>query len=162
MGETITKLGIVGAGLIGASWAALASAHGLAVSAYDPKPEAEARFRDHVAKARAQLAELGLTGEGAIAFSTDLAAAHSWPTLAPEVRLLHLVSEVGEVADALRAVIECRDMGVDDEDATAHLLTEIYDVIWNACDLASLVAPGVNLDQVAEQKHSTNLMRRWD
>lgn len=74
MGETVSKLGIVGAGLIGASWAALATAHGLAVTAYDPKPEAEARFRDHVAKARAQLAELGLTGEGEIAFSTDLAA----------------------------------------------------------------------------------------
>lgn len=72
MAGDVTKLGIVGAGLIGASWAALATAHGISVSAYDPRPEAELRFREHVAKARAQLAELGLTGEGGLAFSTSL------------------------------------------------------------------------------------------
>jgi len=66
-------LAIVGAGLIGASWAALATAHGLAVAAYDPDPQAEGRFRGHVARARAQLAELGLTGDGEVSFSTNLA-----------------------------------------------------------------------------------------
>lgn len=69
------KLAIVGAGMIGASWAALASAHGVVVCAYDPNPEAEARFLSYVQRARAQLAELGLTGDGAVSFSTDLAAA---------------------------------------------------------------------------------------
>lgn len=68
----IERLAIVGAGMIGASWAALATAHGLSVSAYDPKPEAEGRFRDYVARARVQLAELGLEGEGALSFSTRL------------------------------------------------------------------------------------------
>lgn len=71
----VQKLAIVGAGMIGASWAALGSAHGVAVSAYDPNPEAEARFLSHVERARTQLAELGLTGDGAVSFSTDLAAA---------------------------------------------------------------------------------------
>lgn len=71
----IQKLAIVGAGMIGASWAALASAHGVAVSAYDPNPEAEARFLSHVERARAQLTELGLTGAGPVSFSTDLAVA---------------------------------------------------------------------------------------
>lgn len=69
------RLAIVGAGLIGASWAALATAHGLAVAAYDPNPQAEPRFRDHVARARSQLAELGLTGQGEISFTTSLADA---------------------------------------------------------------------------------------
>ncbi|KPH81232.1 3-hydroxyacyl-CoA dehydrogenase NAD-binding domain-containing protein [Bosea vaviloviae] len=75
MKDMVQKLAIVGAGMIGASWAALGSAHGVAVSAYDPNPEAEARFLSHVERARTQLAELGLTGDGAVSFSTDLAAA---------------------------------------------------------------------------------------
>lgn len=74
MSETVKRLTIVGAGMIGASWAALASAHGISVSAYDPNPEAEARFLSYVKRARAQLAELGLTGSGAVGFSDDLAA----------------------------------------------------------------------------------------
>ena len=61
--------------MIGASWAALASAHGLSVSAYDPHEAARERFLGHVERARAQLTELGLTGTGAVSFSTDLAAA---------------------------------------------------------------------------------------
>ncbi|WID98590.1 3-hydroxyacyl-CoA dehydrogenase NAD-binding domain-containing protein [Bosea vestrisii] len=68
----IERLAIVGAGLIGASWAALACAHGLPVSAYDPNPEAERRFLDHVERSRHQLAELGLEGTAEVSFSTDL------------------------------------------------------------------------------------------
>lgn len=71
----IQKLAIVGAGMIGASWAALASAHGVEVSAYDPNPAAEARFLSYVERARAQLTELGLAGAGFVSFSTELAAA---------------------------------------------------------------------------------------
>ena len=72
---SIERLAIVGAGLIGASWAALATAHGLAVAAYDPDPQAEPRFREHVARARSQLAELGVSGDGELGFSTNLAGA---------------------------------------------------------------------------------------
>lgn len=68
----VERLAIVGAGLIGASWAALASAHGLPVNAYDPNPEAKRRFLDHVARSRRQLAELGLEGTAEVGFSTDL------------------------------------------------------------------------------------------
>jgi len=73
MSETARHIAIVGAGMIGASWAALASAHGLTVSAYDPDPEAETRFLAHVERGRQQLAELGLSGRGAVRFSTNLA-----------------------------------------------------------------------------------------
>lgn len=75
MTTDITRLAIVGSGMIGASWAALAAAHGLDVTAYDPAAEAEPKFLAYVARARAQLAELGLAGQGAISFTTDLAAA---------------------------------------------------------------------------------------
>ncbi|KRE13541.1 3-hydroxyacyl-CoA dehydrogenase [Bosea sp. Root381] len=75
MSETARHIAIIGAGMIGASWAALASAHGLQVSAYDPNRQAEARFRAYVERARAQLAELGLSGHGEIAFSTRMETA---------------------------------------------------------------------------------------
>lgn len=71
----VERLAIVGAGLIGASWAALASAHRLPVCAYDPNPDAERRFLDHVARSRAQLAELGLDGQGEVRFTSRLAEA---------------------------------------------------------------------------------------
>ncbi len=75
MNQPVQHLAIVGAGMIGASWAALASAHGVSVSAYDPHEEARERFLGHVERARALLTELGLTGNGPVSFSTDLAAA---------------------------------------------------------------------------------------
>ncbi|AMJ61143.1 3-hydroxyacyl-CoA dehydrogenase NAD-binding domain-containing protein [Bosea sp. PAMC 26642] len=75
MSDTAQHLAIVGAGMIGASWAALASAHGVTVSAYDPAPAAEARFLAYVERARTQLTELGLAGAGNVSFSSDLATA---------------------------------------------------------------------------------------
>ncbi len=68
----ISRIAVVGAGMIGASWAALAMAHGLDVAAYDPAPEAEARFAAYVARARAQLDELGLDSAGRFEFTTNL------------------------------------------------------------------------------------------
>ncbi len=75
MSQPVQHLAIVGAGMIGASWAALASAHGLSVSAYDPHEAARERFLGQVERARAQLTELGQTGNGPVSFSTDLATA---------------------------------------------------------------------------------------
>lgn len=71
----IERIAIVGAGMIGASWAALAMAHGFDVAAYDPAPEAQAKFRAYVERARLQLAELGLDTTGQFDFTTDLGTA---------------------------------------------------------------------------------------
>jgi 3-hydroxyacyl-CoA dehydrogenase len=71
----ISRIAIVGAGMIGASWAALAMAHGLNVAAYDPSPEAEPKFRAYAARARAQLDELGLVSTGQFDVTADLAEA---------------------------------------------------------------------------------------
>ncbi|MCA0418874.1 MAG: 3-hydroxyacyl-CoA dehydrogenase [Proteobacteria bacterium] len=68
----IERVAIIGAGLIGSSWAALAMGHGLNVTAYDPAPGAEERFRHAVDRARAQLAELGLANTGQYQFTDDL------------------------------------------------------------------------------------------
>ena len=55
----IRRVAIVGAGTIGASWAALFLAHGLEVVVSDPAPDAEPLTRERVRAAWPVLAELG-------------------------------------------------------------------------------------------------------
>jgi len=74
----ITRVGVVGTGVIGASWAAYFLAHGLDVMATDPADGAEARLRADVARFWPTLERAGLP-EGAsqdrLSFTPDLAAA---------------------------------------------------------------------------------------
>ncbi len=60
----ISHTAILGAGVIGASWAALFLASGRSVSVYDPAPDAEAQTRAAIAQAWPTLEELGLTARG--------------------------------------------------------------------------------------------------
>ena len=72
------KVAIVGAGTIGASWAALCLAKGLEVHACDPAPGAEARLRTFVDAAWTALEGLGLSqgaDRGNLHFHSDLADA---------------------------------------------------------------------------------------
>ena len=56
----IRRVAVIGAGTIGASWAATFLAGGLAVTASDPAPEGEAFLRRYVAEAWPALTRLGL------------------------------------------------------------------------------------------------------
>ncbi|MGW5043607.1 3-hydroxyacyl-CoA dehydrogenase family protein [Streptomyces griseoluteus] len=69
---------VIGAGVIGTSWAALFLAHGLRVIVTDPRPEAEQQVRAGVEEIAPSLAALGLPTEGLtdrLRFEPDLAAA---------------------------------------------------------------------------------------
>lgn len=68
---------VIGCGTLGASWAALFLAHGLDVAAHDPAPDLVDRLGPAVARAREQLAELGLTGDGRLTHHARLADAVS-------------------------------------------------------------------------------------
>lgn len=76
---SINRVAIVGAGTIGASWAALFLAHGLEVVVSDPASDAEAQTRARVQAAWPVLTELGRVVEGAspdaLRFEPDLAIA---------------------------------------------------------------------------------------
>ncbi len=55
---------VIGAGVIGASWAALFLAHGLEVRVNDPDPDADAKVRAVIEEATPALAALGLPTDG--------------------------------------------------------------------------------------------------
>lgn len=63
--EHVEVVGIVGAGVIGASWSALFLAAGREVDIYDPAPDGEATTRAYIQRAWPQLDELGLLRPGA-------------------------------------------------------------------------------------------------
>lgn len=58
------SVAVIGAGVIGASWAALFLAHGLNVVVSDPQPDIETKVRDMLDKAAPTLKALGLPHEG--------------------------------------------------------------------------------------------------
>jgi 3-hydroxyacyl-CoA dehydrogenase len=58
--EAVERIGIIGAGTIGASWAAHFLARGMHVQVWDPGPDSEARIRGFVANAWPALERLGL------------------------------------------------------------------------------------------------------
>jgi 3-hydroxyacyl-CoA dehydrogenase len=74
----IRRVGIVGTGLIGSSWAALFLSRGLDVVATDPAPQAEQKLREYVTRAWPALAQLGLAKDASLerlSFNADLKAA---------------------------------------------------------------------------------------
>lgn len=66
MNAPITRVAVVGTGVIGASWAAYFLARGLDVMATDPSPGAEARLRETVTVQWAVLQQLGLAPDASL------------------------------------------------------------------------------------------------
>jgi len=70
-----SKVTVVGAGVIGASWTALFLAHGLSVVVNDPRPDVETIVRDYIRNNLPTLEELGLPTdnlEKRLSFEADL------------------------------------------------------------------------------------------
>lgn len=61
----VKQVAVLGAGTIGASWAALFLAHGMRVAVQDPNPAAEAYVRRYIADAWPTLHRLGMTADAA-------------------------------------------------------------------------------------------------
>lgn len=70
-----SKVTVIGAGVIGASWTALFLAHGLMVVVNDPRPDVETIVRDYIRNNLSTLSELGLPTdnlEKRLSFEADL------------------------------------------------------------------------------------------
>ena len=79
----------------------------------------------------------------------------------PETRVLYLMSEVGELSDEVLSLIFAKkdDDSADISDIEEQLAMEIYDVIWNAVDLANQL--DIDLSEAFEKKQNFN-KNRWD
>ena len=79
MAQGSVRVGLIGTGVIGASWAALFMASGHKVSAFDPDPGSEEATRGYIARAWRQLEAIGAVADGAspdgIAFAAEPEAA---------------------------------------------------------------------------------------
>ena len=76
--NTIRKIGIIGCGVIGASWAAYYLARGFDVSATDPAPDAERQLRELIARDWHLLSKIGLSPGASmdrLSFNADPVAA---------------------------------------------------------------------------------------
>src|ERR1700687_4106065 len=81
------EVAVVGAGLIGLSWAALFLANGLRVRVYDPRPELDQTVRQALADASPALLQLGYAATGfeqRLRIESDLEAATSGAGLVQE------------------------------------------------------------------------------
>src|SRR5262249_59588992 len=87
--KPIRRIGLIGTGVIGASWTALYLAKGLQVVATDVAPNAEAALRKFVETAWPALKRLGLSrgaSQSNLKFTAALAQAVSGAHLAPDNR----------------------------------------------------------------------------
>jgi carnitine 3-dehydrogenase len=103
----VRRVGVVGAGVIGAGWAAHFLRMGLDVQAYDPAPGAEERLRALVDRAWPSLERLGLrpgADRARLSFSPDLAVALDGVEVVQESTPEQLEAKVASLA-AIDAVV---------------------------------------------------------
>ena len=84
---------VVGAGVIGASWAALFLAHGLEVRVTDPDPDTDDKVRQVINEATPTLAALGLPTSGItdrLSVIPELADAVDGADIVQELSLIHI------------------------------------------------------------------------
>ena len=79
----------------------------------------------------------------------------------PERRMMYLMSELGEVVDEV-IVLTSADSDTPQEtinEIKERLGLEIYDLIWNAVDLANKFE--IDLEEAFQKKIAINEKRRW-
>jgi NTP pyrophosphatase (non-canonical NTP hydrolase) len=90
-----------------------------------------------------------------IADAERLVARHGWDST-PRRRMAMLLGEVMELADE---VLQLPAEGTGDRESLQRVGHEMYDVLWNLCDLARLT--GIDLVQAAAEKRLINEHRTW-
>lgn len=68
-----------------------------------------------------------------------------------EKRTMYLMAELGELTEAI--------LKRDDDNAKREIGLEMFDVIWNVCDLANKL--GIDLEEAFQEKMEINRGREW-
>ena len=132
----VRRAAVIGAGTIGAGWAALFLANDIAVAAYDPAPEAETRLRAWIARAWPALRDLGLAGEGE-----------------PGAVTVH-----GTVEAAVEGAEFVQENGPEDEAGKAKLLAQIDAALPPDVVIASSTSAFLVSDLQGECRHPERLV----
>ena len=88
----------------------------------------------------------------------ELKTAQGWEDTTLEERLGYLLGEIEELRTEV-LLLAGREDATDRAAARVRLGHEIYDVLWNLCDLDHLA--GIDLEAALAEKHAINQQRRW-
>lgn len=86
----------------------------------------------------------------------DLSTKHEWSDRSVDQRFRYLIGEVGELSQELLRYSRDEENKEDVDRAVGH---EIYDVVWNLCDLANQL--GIDLETAFCEKLAINKQREW-
>jgi NTP pyrophosphatase (non-canonical NTP hydrolase) len=88
----------------------------------------------------------------------NMRCAQGWDNNSVEQRTIFLMSEVGELAKEVLH-LEGAYSVIDETAMKERIGLEIYDIVWNLCDLANLV--GIDLETAFAHKQEINQSRTW-
>ena len=86
----------------------------------------------------------------------DLCRKNGWEDRSIDQRFRYLISELGELSNEL---IKLNQPNRDLTELKKNIGHEMFDVIWNICDLANLLE--IDLEKCAEEKKDLNNQRKF-
>lgn len=81
---------------------------------------------------------------------------HAFPDRSPAQRFRYLITEVGELS---RELVRLEHHSDDHAEAKRNIGLEIYDIVWNLCDLANQL--DIDLETAFAEKSRDNETRVW-
>ncbi len=84
----------------------------------------------------------------------DLCKKNNWFDRSIDQRFRFLISEIGELSNEL---IKLNQPDLDTEEIKRKIGHEMFDVIWNICDLANLL--NIDLEKCSREKRDLNNQR---
>ena len=86
----------------------------------------------------------------------ELCRKNGWSDRSIDLRFHYLISEVGELSNEL---IKLNHVGENPEELKRRIGHEMFDVIWNICDLANLL--DMDLEKFSRDKVDQNNKRKF-
>ena len=86
----------------------------------------------------------------------ELCERKGWKDRNPAQRFRYLISEVGELSTELIRLEWDTD---DHEEAKRNIGHEMYDIVWNLCDLANQL--DIDLEKAFKEKEAVSRNRVW-
>jgi NTP pyrophosphatase (non-canonical NTP hydrolase) len=89
----------------------------------------------------------------------SLCEQQGWSDRNPSQRFRYLISEMGELSKELTR-LEWNPSATDLAAIKRNIGHEMYDIVWNLCDLANQLE--IDLEAAFAEKQAINAERRWD